>query len=251
MREWKIRSLKGGKLALNNSMDLGYPMRVICGRQRVNGEKSDIRYIYDGLYTVKLTRELVSRQANLGKVNHFRKNLNKATKSVMQVVHSEFVVDYDLSQGKEKIPIPAVNAIDDERPPPFTYITSMQYPDWYHISRVAVAQVGARILANALVLLGMERKDEDGFTLDAVRYGNVGRFINHSCSPNLYAQNVMYDHDDRRVPHIMFLTAERIAPLEELTYHYNYQIGHVRDRNGNLKIKNCRCGSHKCEGRMY
>ena len=53
----------------------------------------------------------------------------------------------------------------------------------------------------------LRRKDEDGFALTAVRYGNVGRFINHSCSPNLYAQNVMYYHGDRRVPHIMFFEA--------------------------------------------
>ncbi|KAK4363508.1 hypothetical protein RND71_018749 [Anisodus tanguticus] len=393
------QKLERGNLALKNSMDLGYPVRVICGRQRVNGEKSYIRYIYDGLYTVtncwqergptgkyvfkfelkrnlgqlKLTGELVSRPANLGKVNHFLKNVNKATKSVMQVVHSEFVVDYDLSQGKEKILIPAVNAIDDERPPPFTYITSMQYPDWYHVSRPQgcsctsgcsdseqcfcasrnggeipfntrgsitrartlvyecgpsckcppscknrVSQRGPRyhlevfktesrgwgLRSRDYISMGsficeyvgelldekeaenridndeylfdignyddeipkrntarsknlkvestsLKRKDEDGFTLDAVRYGNVGRFINHSCSPNLYAQNAMYDHGDRRAPHIMFFAAEKIAPLEEFTYHYNYQIGHVRDRNGNLKRKNCRCGSRKCEERMY
>lgn len=96
-----------------------------------------------------------------------------------------------------------------------------------------------------------QRKDEDGFTLDAARYGNVGRFINHSCSPNLYAQNVMYDHGDRRVPHIMFFASKSIAPLEELTYDYNYQIDQVYDANGNLKKKNCRCGSRKCLGRMY
>ncbi|KAK6794219.1 hypothetical protein RDI58_007672 [Solanum bulbocastanum] len=39
-------------LALKNSMDMRCPVRVICGRQRVNGEKSDMRYIYDGLYTM-------------------------------------------------------------------------------------------------------------------------------------------------------------------------------------------------------
>ncbi|MCD7446773.1 hypothetical protein HAX54_016866 [Datura stramonium] len=101
----------------------------------------------------------------------------------------------------------------------------------------------------------LQRKDEDGFTLDGARYGNVGRFINHSCSPNLYAQNVMYDHGDMsaqivmydhgdmRVPHIIFSASKSIAPLEELTYHYNYQVDHVYDTNGNMKRKNQRCGS--------
>ncbi|PQM40814.1 uncharacterized protein Pyn_12267 [Prunus yedoensis var. nudiflora] len=65
---------------------------------------------------------------------------------------------------------------------------------------------------------------DGGFTIDAAQYGNVGRFVNHSCSPNLYAQNVLYDHDDTRIPHIMFFAAENIPPLQELTYHYNYMI---------------------------
>ncbi|XP_009596759.3 histone-lysine N-methyltransferase, H3 lysine-9 specific SUVH6-like [Nicotiana tomentosiformis] len=386
------QKLEGGNLALKNSMDSGYPVRVIRSRQRVKDEKSDIRYIYDGLYTVtkywqergptgkfvfkfelkrnfgqpKLTRELMSHPAYLDKVNYFLPNVNKATKSVME---REFVVDYDISQGKEKIPIPAVNAIDDERPPPFTYITKMQCPDWYYISmpqgcsctsgcsdseqcscasknggEIPFNSRGAIIRAKPLVYecgpsckcppscknrvsqrgpryhlevfktesrgWGLrsrdyvssgsficeyvgellhekeaekrtdhdeylfdvsnydeeipernnkfevesncsQRKDEDGFTLDAARYGNVGRFINHSCSPNLYAQNVMYDHGDRRVPHIMFFASKSIVPLEELTYHYNYQIDQVYDANGNLKKKNCRCGSRKCSGRMY
>ncbi|KAG5615229.1 hypothetical protein H5410_015053 [Solanum commersonii] len=38
--------------ALKNSMDLGYSVSVICGRPRFNGEKTDAKYIYDGLYTV-------------------------------------------------------------------------------------------------------------------------------------------------------------------------------------------------------
>ncbi|KAH0670634.1 hypothetical protein KY290_026065 [Solanum tuberosum] len=65
MREWKIK------------------MSVICGRPRFNGEKTDAKYIYDGLYT------------------------------------TEFIMDYDVSQGKENIPILAINAIDDERTPTF------------------------------------------------------------------------------------------------------------------------------------
>ncbi|CAN4080713.1 unnamed protein product [Withania somnifera] len=362
------QKLEGGNLALKNSMDLRYPVRVICGRQRMNGEKSDIKYIYDGLYTVtkywqeraptgkyvfkfelkrnlgqpKITRKLVSLPANLVKGSHFRENVSKTTKSIMQ---SEFVVDYDT--------------------PPFTYITNMQYPDWYYISRpqgcsctsgcsdyeqcscasrnggeIPFNTRGSIIRAKPLVyerdpsckcppscknrvslqyhlevfkteskgwglrsrdyvssgsfvceyvgeLLdgkeaenridhdeylfdvgnyeeeiskrniarntnlkvesnSLQRKDEDVFTLDALRYGNVGRFINHSCSPNLYAQNVMYWQGDRRVPHIMFFASNCIAPLEELTYHYNYQIDHVYDKNGNLKRKNCRCRSPKC-----
>ncbi|KAJ6327240.1 hypothetical protein OIU78_014173 [Salix suchowensis] len=90
-----------------------------------------------------------------------------------------------------------------------------------------------------------------GFTIDAAQCGGVGRFINHSCSPNLYAQNVLYDHDDKRIPHVMFFAVENIPPLQELTYHYNYMIDQVFDSNGNIKKKSCHCGSPECTGRMY
>ncbi|KAK9095099.1 hypothetical protein Scep_026568 [Stephania cephalantha] len=96
-----------------------------------------------------------------------------------------------------------------------------------------------------------ETVEDVGFTIDAALYGSIGRFINHSCSPNLYAQNVLYDHDDKRMPHIMLFAAENIPPLQELTYHYNYQIDQVHDSDGNIKKKSCYCGSPECTGRMY
>lgn len=99
--------------------------------------------------------------------------------------------------------------------------------------------------------LSPEVVEEGCFTIDAAQFGNVGRFINHSCSPNLYAQNVLYDHEDKKMPHIMLFAAENIPPLQELTYHYNYSVDQVRDSSGNIKMKNCYCGSAECSGRMY
>lgn len=59
--------------------------------------------------------------------------------------------------------------------------------------------------------------------IDASLYGNVGRFINHSCFwPNLSAQNVLYDHDDKRMPHIMLFAIKDIPPLEELTCNFMF-----------------------------
>ncbi|WVZ93103.1 hypothetical protein U9M48_039112 [Paspalum notatum var. saurae] len=93
--------------------------------------------------------------------------------------------------------------------------------------------------------------EDVGFTLDAAEYGNIGRFINHSCSPNLYTQNVLWDHDDKRMPHIMLFAAQTIPPLQELTYNYNYEIDHVEDENGRIESKVCQCGSPQCSGRLY
>ncbi|KAK1292038.1 Histone-lysine N-methyltransferase, H3 lysine-9 specific SUVH5 [Acorus calamus] len=99
---------------------------------------------------------------------------------------------------------------------------------------------------------GGEACEEDScFTIDAAEYGNVGRFINHSCSPNLYAQNVLFDHDDRRVPHVMLFALADIAAYEELAYDYNYRVDGVRDEDGELRRKYCYCGTFRCSGRMY
>ncbi|KAK4420011.1 Histone-lysine N-methyltransferase, H3 lysine-9 specific SUVH5 [Sesamum alatum] len=97
----------------------------------------------------------------------------------------------------------------------------------------------------------LELMEEVGYTIDAAQYGNIGRFINHSCLPNLYAQNVIYDHDDTKMPHVMLFAMENIPPLQELTYHYNYSVDQIRDSDGNIKVKKCYCGTAECTGRMY
>lgn len=98
---------------------------------------------------------------------------------------------------------------------------------------------------------GPGKDEESGFAVDASKMGNFAKFINHSCTPNLFAQNVLYDHDDKSVPHIMFFACENIQPCEELAYHYNYTIDQVHDANGNIKKKKCLCGSVECDGWLY
>ncbi|KAJ8004053.1 hypothetical protein DPEC_G00154800 [Dallia pectoralis] len=44
------------------------------------------------------------------------------------------------------------------------------------------------------------------YYLDATKEGNVGRFINHSCNPNLFVQNVFTDSHDPNFPIIAFFT---------------------------------------------
>ncbi|XP_051137847.1 histone-lysine N-methyltransferase, H3 lysine-9 specific SUVH5-like [Andrographis paniculata] len=73
--------------------------------------------------------------------------------------------------------------------------------------------------------LGGDGEAHDSFSIDALKFGNVSRFINHSCSPNLLVQNVLYDHNDKKVPHIMFFATKNIPPSQELFYDYNYKMG--------------------------
>lgn len=93
--------------------------------------------------------------------------------------------------------------------------------------------------------------DCQDYTVDANRCGNLARFINHSCDPNLFVQCVLYDHHDHRFPHIMLFAAEHISPYKELTYDYGYELGTVIGKDGKIKKKDCYCGSRNCRGRMY
>ncbi|KAL8125468.1 hypothetical protein AgCh_012959 [Apium graveolens] len=61
---------------------------------------------------------------------------------------------------------------------------------------------------------------KDGDDTKVVKFGNVGRFIRHSCSSNLYAKLVLFDHEDKSRPHVMLFAAKNIAPRTELTFDY-------------------------------
>ncbi|CAD5320411.1 unnamed protein product [Arabidopsis thaliana] len=54
-------------------------------------------------------------------------------KEVAKSKKSEFrdgLCNVDITEGKETLPICAVNNLDDEKPPPFIYTAKMIYPDW-------------------------------------------------------------------------------------------------------------------------
>lgn len=83
------------------------------------------------------------------------------------------------------------------------------------------------------------------FIMDAKLYGNIGRYFNHSCSPNIFVQNVFVDTHDLRFPWIAFFAANSLKAGTELCWDYNYTIGSVPDR----KLY-CNCGSSNCRGRL-
>lgn len=376
-KEPEDQKLERGNLSLVNSLHEKNPVRVIRGESK--GTDAARIYVYDGLYLVEKYWQDVGTHGKL--VFKFRlvripgqPELGwKLVKKCKKFKVREGLCNEDISQGKELIPICAVNTIDDEKPPKFNYVTRMMYPDWlqpappkgcdctkkcmesgkcsctaknggeipynhngaivetkplvyecgpacqcplscynrvtqngikfqleifktesrgWGVRSLNSIPAGSFICEYAGELLeekeaemrtgndeylfdignnysddflkdglssvmpdshsnSCEVVEDGGFTIDAAQYGNVGRFVNHSCSPNLYAQNVLYDHDDKRIPHIMFFAAENIPPLQELTYHYNYMIDQVRDSNGNIKRKSCYCGSSECTGRLY
>ncbi|GBP42982.1 Histone-lysine N-methyltransferase eggless [Eumeta japonica] len=88
-------------------------------------------------------------------------------------------------------------------------------------------------------------KDEACYIMDAKVQGNIGRYLNHSCSPNVFVQNVFVDTHDPRFPWVAFFAACHIRAGTELTWNYNYDVGSVPD-----KVLYCRCGAPNCRGRL-
>lgn len=83
-------------------------------------------------------------------------------------------------------------------------------------------------------------------TISAKYFGNVARFMNHSCSPNVLWQPVLREHKDESDLHIAFYAVKHIPPLTELTYDYGMVSYDKGQRN-----KKCLCGSSKCRGYFH
>ncbi|CDS39953.1 histone lysine N methyltransferase NSD3 [Echinococcus multilocularis] len=73
--------------------------------------------------------------------------------------------------------------------------------------------------------------------IDAGPKGNLSRFMNHSCCPNLFTQKWTVNGDTR----IGLFALRDIAPGEELTFNYNFcSLGQ--------EMKVCFCGAETCVG---
>ncbi|KAH3887495.1 hypothetical protein DPMN_011512 [Dreissena polymorpha] len=44
--------------------------------------------------------------------------------------------------------------------------------------------------------------------MDAMSKGNIGRYLNHSCEPNAFVQNVFIDSHDLRFPWIAIFAGQ-------------------------------------------
>lgn len=71
--------------------------------------------------------------------------------------------------------------------------------------------------------------------IDASRFGNASRFINHSCAPNATMEIV---RSDSLVPRIFIFAKMDIRTGEEITMSYGNSIGKVP----------CQCGVESCVG---
>eukprot|EP01119_Soliformovum_irregulare_P020388 TRINITY_DN6594_c0_g1_i1.p1 TRINITY_DN6594_c0_g1~~TRINITY_DN6594_c0_g1_i1.p1 ORF type:complete len:439 (+),score=74.60 TRINITY_DN6594_c0_g1_i1:653-1969(+) len=83
------------------------------------------------------------------------------------------------------------------------------------------------------------------YSIDAYGYGNVSRFINHSCDPNLENYQVFIHSLDRRTPTVAFFARRSIQIGEELSFNYRYES------NGNNYDIKCYCGAPNCKGILF
>lgn len=83
-----------------------------------------------------------------------------------------------------------------------------------------------------------QTKEEGCLFIDALNKGNLSRFVNHSCDPNIRVVKVFTDFADERLPKIVFFANRTIQPGEELSINYGeaYQLAR------------CKCGRKGCSG---
>ena len=104
--------------------------------------------------------------------------------------------------------------------------------------------------------------------IDSEKYGNLARFINHSCEPNLDFEIIRINSF---IPHCAFFANKKIFSGEEITFSYigfnnsikNDNIGDINcefekenkkkennpvNNKPSLSYKKCLCGSKNCQG---
>ena len=75
------------------------------------------------------------------------------------------------------------------------------------------------------------------FVLDATHRGSMGRFINHSCNPNVTARISVYGNEKR----IVFYSKKKIMKGQEITYDYCFGAEEEEKKVACLcKLANCR-----------
>lgn len=81
--------------------------------------------------------------------------------------------------------------------------------------------------------------------VDATYFGNVGRFINHSCQPNLYIQPVRVEN---AIPRVAMFALSDIPADTELSYDYSGGVNLALDSGErSMTRKACLCGSSHCK----
>ena len=77
---------------------------------------------------------------------------------------------------------------------------------------------------------------DDHTVVDSTNIGNIARFTNHSCDPNMYTKVIKSGGEH----HVVFFTRIDVPAGTEMTYNYRFEI-----EDGKVP---CYCSSHNCRG---
>ncbi|NXJ62156.1 SETMR methyltransferase, partial [Rostratula benghalensis] len=122
-------------------------------------------------------------------------------------------------------------------------------------SNEARRRIGAQRREDSNYILALREHLHSGRVMetfvDPTHVGNVGRFLNHSCHPNLVMVPVRVDS---MVPKLALFAAADIAAGEELSYDYSGRFHNLPltkreqtpSEEDNRLRKPCYCGSHTC-----
>ncbi|XP_008304296.1 histone-lysine N-methyltransferase SETDB2 isoform X2 [Stegastes partitus] len=113
--------------------------------------------------------------------------------------------------------------------------------------KVSMATV-LQVRTKTNVQKSLKRTMDDVCLIDASREGNVGRFINHSCQPNLFVQNVFTDSHDPAFPVVAFFTSRAVAAGTELTW--DYCADTPTSSPPQQQEVHCLCGTDDCRRRI-
>nr|CAD7398639.1 unnamed protein product [Timema cristinae] len=105
----------------------------------------------------------------------------------------------------------------------------------------AITDVEADHREDDSYLFDLDNKDGETYCIDARHYGNVSRFINHMCVPNLIPVKVFVDHHDLHFPRIAFFANRDIDTYEELGFDYGEKFWIIKS-----KSFTCDCGADNC-----
>uniref|UniRef100_A0A6P7FYP5 Probable histone-lysine N-methyltransferase set-23 n=1 Tax=Diabrotica virgifera virgifera TaxID=50390 RepID=A0A6P7FYP5_DIAVI len=76
--------------------------------------------------------------------------------------------------------------------------------------------------------------------IDPTIYGNIGRYINHSCNPNC---KLVIVKENNAMPIIAIFANKNLEPETEITYDYGEE---QRDNSEHCSIKPCFCNESNC-----
>ncbi|KAI8357824.1 hypothetical protein BD560DRAFT_406273 [Blakeslea trispora] len=90
------------------------------------------------------------------------------------------------------------------------------------------------------------------YVIDSFVLGNVSRFFNHSCSPNLEVYAVFYDSADNQMHRLAFFAKRDIQQYEELCFDYNGRrdVADQMEVDGAARYS-CRCNAPDCRKWIY